>query len=153
MQIQLPFFPASTKLINPTLGFYESDGLVQYIHIGSPIFCHKKDDLSSYRYICGNLIHNRLCTITELSRALGVNRRNIERYAQSVRDKGPDYFFQKEDHRGQCHKMTPETVEKAQALLDSGISQLKTARQLGVSESAIRYHLKKGSLKKKPLNR
>ncbi len=150
MQMQLPFFPASTKLVNPTLGFYESEGLVQYLHLGSPIFCHQKDDLSSYRYVCGNLIYNKLCTVSELSRALGVNKRNIERYAQSVRENGPGHFFQKEDRRGQCHKMTPEILEKAQGLLNSGMSQLKTGRELGVSESSIRYHLRKGTLKKKP---
>lgn len=150
MQMQLPFFPASTKLINPTLGFYESEGLVQYLHLGSPIFCHQKDDLSSYRYVCGNLVYNRLCTISELARALGVKKRNIERYAQSVREHGPGYYFQKEDHRGQCHKMTPDVVNKAQQLLDLGRSYSKTARELGVSESSIRYHLVKGTLKKKP---
>jgi len=38
---------------------------------------------------------------------------------------------------------------QAQHLLDDGISQLKTAKILGVSESSIRYHLKNGNLKKK----
>lgn len=150
MQMQMPFYPSSTKLINPTLGFYESNGLVQYLHLGSPIFCHKKDDVSTYRFICGSLVYNGLCTISELAKALGVKKRNIERYAQAIRENGTSHFFQKEDRRGQCHKMTPDIVDKAQDLLDSGISQLKTAKELGVSESSIRYHLGKGTLKKKP---
>ena len=150
MQMKLPFYPTSTKLINPTLGFFEMNGIVQYLHIGEPIYCHRKDDLASYRYICGNLIFNKLCTISELARALGVNKRNIERYAKSVQENGTSHFFHKEDRRGQCHKMTPDIVEKAQAFLDLGHSQQKTANELSVSESSIRYHFRKGNLKKKP---
>ena len=150
MQMQLPFFPASTKLINPTLGFYENEGLVYYLHNGSPIFCHKKEDITAYRYICGNLVFNKLCTAVDLAKALGVNRRNIERYTAAIRENGQGHYLNKKDRRGQCHKMLPEVLVKAQELLDSGLSQLKTAKTLGVSESSIRGHIKKGSLKKKP---
>jgi len=44
--------------------------------------------------------------------------------------------------------MTPEVLIEAQNLLDSGKSQLETAKKLGVSENTIRYHLGKGTLKK-----
>ena len=149
MQMQLPFYPASTKLINPTLGFYENEGLVYYLHNGSPIFCHKKEDITAYRYICGNLVFNKLCTAVDLAKALGVNRRNIERYAASIRENGPGHYLNKKDRRGQCHTMTPEILKEAQELLDAGKSQLKIAQTLGVSESSIRGHITKGNLKKK----
>jgi biotin operon repressor len=149
MQMQFPFFPASTKLINPTLGFYENEGLVYYLHNGSPIFCHKKEDITAYRYICGNLVFNKLCTAVDLAKALGVNRRNIERYAASIRENGPGHYLNKKDRRGQCHTMTPEILKEAQELLDAGKSQLKIAQTLGVSESSIRGHITKGNLKKK----
>ena len=147
--MQLPFFPSSTKLINPSLGFYEEKGFVYYLHNGSPIYCHKKDDLNSYRYICGNIVFNGLCGASELAKALGVNKRNIERYAKAIKEKGTEYYFHKEDKRGQCHKMTSEKLIEAQRHLDSGKSQLKTADELGLSESCIRYHLRQGNLKKK----
>jgi len=150
MQMQLPLFPPSTKLINPTLGFYENEGFVYYLHNGSPIFCHKQEDILAYRYICGNLVFNRLCTAVDLAKALGVNKRNIERYAVAIREHGIGHYLNKKDRRGQCHKMTPDILEKAQGLIDSGKSQLKTARTLGVSESSIRNHIKNGNLKKKP---
>jgi hypothetical protein len=88
MQSQLPFFPDSTRLINPTWGIFENDGFVYYLHNGNPIYCHSKDDLKAYRFISGNLVVNQLCTITELSECLGVNRKNIERYAKDFREKG-----------------------------------------------------------------
>jgi len=80
MQMQLPFFFSKVKLINFSLGFYQDNGLVYYLHNGSPIFCHKKDDVRSYRYISGNLIINGLCRIKELSGVFDVNKCNIERY-------------------------------------------------------------------------
>lgn len=147
--MQLPLFPASTKLITPTLGFYEDGEVVYYLHNGSPVFCHNKEDVSSYRFICGNLVVNELCTAAELARALGVNPRNTERYASKIRENGTGHYFHKKDKRGECHKMTPEVLSQAQQLLQSGKSQLKTAKTLGVSESCIRDHIKKGNLKKK----
>jgi len=45
--------------------------------------------------------------------------------------------------------MTPAKIEKAQKLLDLGYSQQGTAKAIGVSESAIRYHIKANTLKKK----
>ena len=83
MQMQLPFFPTNTKLINDTLGFREQDGTVYYLHNGNPIFCHSKDDLNGYRFQLANVVVNKLCTIGELSSALGIGRKNIERYVKA----------------------------------------------------------------------
>jgi transposase len=151
MQMQLPLFPVATKLINPTLGFYKENGFVYYLHNGSPIYCHKEGDIKGYRYICGNLVYNRLCTAPELAKAFGVNKRNIERYAKVLKDNGTDYYFHKVDRRGECHKMTQEKMDRAQELLYQGKPQLAIANELGVSESSIRYHLRNGNLKKKLL--
>ena len=61
---------------------------------------------------------------------------------------GMAYFFNRKETRGQCHKFTPEKIEEAQRLLNLGYSQQGTAKAIGVSESAIRYHIKAGTLKK-----
>lgn len=145
----MPIFPNNTKLINNTLGFRKQDDMVFYLHNGSPILCHQEDDLNNYRYILANLVENKLCTITELSKALGVNRRNIERYVKSLRDKGPDWFFHRQERRGQCHKLTEEKLAEAERLINEFYSVIDVARILGVTEGALRYHMKKGTIKKK----
>jgi len=66
MQPLLPFFPASTKFINSSVGFREQDGIVYYLHNGHPIYCHGKDDLNGYRFQIANLVVNNLCKICEL---------------------------------------------------------------------------------------
>lgn len=148
--MQLPLFPSSAKLINPTLGFLKTDeGLVQYLHNGSPIFCHSATDLHHYRYITANLVENGLCTIKEISSALGVNRRNIERYLKTLRTKGTDWFFNREEKRGSCHKLNAEKLQEAERLINSFYALSDVAKLLGVTEGTIRYHLKKGSIKKK----
>nr|NQU91430.1 hypothetical protein [Bacteroidota bacterium] len=149
MQHQLPIFPETTKLVNASVGIYAKDGFVYYLHNGSPVFCHAKEDRNSYRYILANLVVNGLCNATELGHAVGVNVRNVQRYAIALREHGMGYFFNREDNRGQCHKFTATIKEQAQSMLDKGDSQLHIAQALGISESAIRYHLGKGNLSKK----
>jgi len=146
MQLQLPFFPEHTKLINSTLGLFEKEGFVYYLHNGSPIYCHKKEDRNGYRFIVGNLIHNKLCTISEFHEALGEARKNIERYAMTFREKGAEHFFSRKETRGQCYKMTEELKKEIQTQLDSGKSQYRISKDCGISEAAIRYHVKNGNL-------
>jgi len=84
MQTALPFFPENTKLINATVGFRKLGENVYYLQYGKPIFCHEKNDHNGYRFCLANLIVNQACSIKELSDALGVPRKNIERYAIMV---------------------------------------------------------------------
>jgi len=149
MQMQLPLFPNSTKLINDCVGFFERDGFVYYLHNGSPIYCHDKNDLNSYRYIVANLIVTKLCAPSEIGKALCVSNRNIQRYAKTLREKGTDWFFKREEKRGDAHKLTSEMLEEAQRLINKFYSVVDVARLLGVTEGALRYHIKKGAIKKK----
>lgn len=149
MQMQLPIFPPTTKLINDSVGVFEKDDFVYYLHNGSPIFCHSKGDLNNYRYIIGNLVNTGLCAPIEIARALGVSSRNIQRYAKTLREKGSDWFFNRPDNRGSCHKVTGDVLKHAQKMIDDYYSVSDVAKLLGVTEGALRYHIKKGTLKKK----
>jgi len=149
MQQILPIFPDETKMINNQVGFKHLDSFVHYFVNGLPVYCHEKDDKNGYRFVLATLVNSKFCTISELSEGLGVPRKNIERYAKALKDKGMEYFFKRKETRGQCHKFTPENIKQAQEFLDSGYSQQRTAKLVGVSESAVRYHIKAGNLKKK----
>jgi hypothetical protein len=116
------------------------------MHNGSPIYCHSKNDLNCYRFIVGNLICNKLCTISEFHTALGEARKNIERYAKAFREKGAEHFFFRKETRGRCHKLTEELMSEVQQLLNEGRSQYYIAKKHGISDAAIRYHVKKGNL-------
>jgi predicted DNA-binding transcriptional regulator YafY len=152
MQTWLPFFPENTKMINAFVGFVEINGTVHYMLGGKPLYCHDKDDRNVFRFVIALLVKNESCTIKELSDALGVPRKNIERYAKAYRDHGASHFFERKETRGQCYKMTPEKITAIQSDLDRGSSIYRTALNQDISESAINYHIKKGNLKKKLLS-
>jgi hypothetical protein len=90
-----------------------------------------------------------LCSITELTEALGEGRKNIERYAKTFREKGASHFFSRRETRGQCYKLTESLRSEIQSCLDEGKSIYRISKDKSVSEAAIRYHIKKGNLKKK----
>ena len=67
---------------------------------------------------------------------------------KALREHGADYFFNRQERRGQCYKMTAEKLSSIQGDLDSGLSIYRTALNNDMSESAINYHIKHGKLKK-----
>jgi hypothetical protein len=148
MQMQLPIFPSSTKLLSATWGVLQKGDSVYYLHNGSPVYTHHKDDINTYRYVTATLIVNNSCCATKLGAVFGVSVRNFQRYAKRLRASGADAFFNPIDHRGRCHKMTPDKLTAAQQYLDQGYSQQRTGKAIKVNEATIRYHLRKGSLKK-----
>jgi hypothetical protein len=148
MQMSLPIFPESTVLVNHQFGFRRQDDFVYYMLNGKTIYCHEKADHDTYRFILACIINNGLCTKAELSKALGINRKNLDRYCKAYKEKGTDCFFNRKDNRGQCYRFTEDKHTTAQELLDSGVLPAQIAKRIDVSESAIRYHLKLGNLKK-----
>lgn len=148
MQMQLPLFPQSVKLINATVGVFQKEDMVYYLHNGSPVFCHHRDDLNNFRYILAQLVVNGLCKCHEIGKALAISDRNVQRYAKTLREKGSDWFFNRVEHRGECYKLNAASMEKAQRLLDAYWPAAQIARELNVSEGALRYHITKGTLKK-----
>ena len=148
MRLQLPFFPAGTKLINETLGIREKNGIVYYLHNGDPIFNHPKHDLNSFRFVLANLIVNKLCKVYELSKATGIDRYIIEYYVKAYQEQGITYFFTHKSRLGQYYKMKPDKLSAIQADLDEGLSIKRTALNHGVSVTTINKHFKYGNLKK-----
>lgn len=61
MQMQLPIFPMHTELLSPTWGVFQESDSIYYLHNGSPVYTHHKDDLNTYRYVTATLIVNKSC--------------------------------------------------------------------------------------------
>lgn len=149
MQLQLPLFPGGATLISDCLGVYEKEGLVQYIVNGLPVYAHAKDDLKSFRYITSNFIHQGLCRKTEVQRCFHVSEDSVQRAYKKFVDKGEVGFFGDDARKGTAYKITGDRRLRIQAKLDKGQSVNSIAKQEGVRESAIRYGVKQGYLKKR----
>jgi hypothetical protein len=61
MQMLLPIFPISTKMLSDSRGVFEKDNMVYYLHCGMPVYIHDKSDMPNFRYITANLIHVHAC--------------------------------------------------------------------------------------------
>jgi len=149
MQLQLPFFPAEAKMISPCVGVYENEGLVYYIVNGLPVYTHGKDDLSAFRFITSNFITRGLCRKSEVQRCFGVSEDSVHRYWKKFKEQGEEGFFGVDKRLGgKAHKILGEKRLRIQSKLDKGQSVLSIAKEEGVRESAIRYQISQGYLKK-----
>jgi transposase len=149
MQLLLPIFPADTTLINASVGVYERDGLVQYLINGLPVYSHAKDNNDAFRYITSNFIHQGLCRNVDIERAFGVSEDSVSRALKKFETKGETGFFGPDARHGKAYKITGSKREQIQTKLDTGQSNYSIAKEEGVSESAIRYGIKHGYLKKR----
>ena len=148
MQLILPIFPAGTELLNAQLGVFTKDGLVTYVHCGVPIFSHAKDDHKGFRYITSKFIRQGLCRMTEVSDIFHVSYDSVKRYVRKLDDEGERGFFGPDNRRGSCYKLLPAVIARMQKYIDAGKSNSEIARLEDVTEGAVRYAMKKGSLKK-----
>jgi hypothetical protein len=149
MQLHLPIFPADTKLINSDLGVYEQDGLVHYLISGLPVYAHAKDDIDAFRFITSNFIHHGLCRKVDIERAFGVSEDTVGRAYKKYVTKGEAGFFGPDARHGSAHKIVGDRRARIQEKLDRGQSVNSIAKEEGVRESAIRYAIKQGYLKKR----
>ncbi len=151
MQLKLPLFPRGCTLISDCLGVYEKDGLVQYIVNGLPVYAHPKEDLKAFRYIMSNFIHQGLCRKTEVERCFHVSEDSVQRAYKKFVEKGEEGFFGHDARKGTAYKITGDCRLRIQSKLDKGQSVNSIAKQEGVRESAIRYGVKQGYLKKREI--
>lgn len=153
MQLQFPLFPVGATLISDCLGVYEKDGLVQYIVNGLPVYAYPKEDLKAFRYITSNFIHQGLCRKTEVERCFHISEDSVRRAYKKFVEKGETGFFGDDARKGTTHKITGECRIRIQNKLDKGQTVNSIAKQEGVRESAIRYGIRQGYLKKLQVGR
>jgi len=149
MQLLLPIFPADTTLINANVGVYERNGIVQYLINGLPVYSHSKDDKDAFRYITSNFIHQGLCRNVDIERAFGVSEDSVTRALKKFTTKGEAGFFGPDARHGKAYKIVGSRRERIQTKLDKGQSVYSIGKEEGVRESAIRYGIKQGYLKKR----
>lgn len=148
MQLKLPIFPKDAKLISPSVGVCERDGLVQYIVNGLPVYAHSADDYRAFRFITSNFIAQGLCRKVDVQRAFCVSEDSVWRYYNKFKKEGAEGFFGADARKGRPYKIVGEKRQRIQMKLDKGQSINSIAKEEKVRESAIRYQIKMGYLKK-----
>jgi hypothetical protein len=72
----------------------------------------------------------------------------VARWHKKFVEKGAEAFFGDDARRGHAHKLVGEKRQRIQNKLDKGQSVNSIAKEEGIRESAIRYAVKVGHLKK-----
>lgn len=136
-------------MISDCVGVYEKGGNVQYIVNGLPVYAHSQEDLNAFRFITSNFITRGLCRKVDVQRCFGVSEDSVHRYWKKYREEGEEGFFGVDKRLGgKAHKIVGQKRLRIQQKLDKGQSVLSIAKEEGVRESAIRYQIKQGYLKK-----
>jgi hypothetical protein len=138
--------PADAREINAVVAVLERDDQVAYFASGVPVFMHRSDDVVGQRVARVQLMALGLARQEELSTALQVNRTTLYRQQRKVQAHGVlGVVDGKRGPRGP-HRVTADTRTRAEVLLAAGRSIRQTARELGVTEGAIRHAIRRGEL-------
>lgn len=151
-QLQLPVFPVGATAINGELAFERRDDQVVYFNGHLPVFTHSTQDVASFRFYTTQLIVNGTASQGEIVKAFGVPLTTVKRCCRLYRERGARGFF-KPPARRQGHRLTPEMLVAAQALLDEGKTVPTISAQLGILASTLHKAIDDGrlkQLKKKP---
>jgi hypothetical protein len=149
MQLKLPIFPSETIFLSDCVGIYTIDGIVQYIINGLPAYSHATEDLNGFKFITCTLIKQHLCSQAEIERGFNITEGFVQRYYKKFVKHGAQAFYAEKHTKGTPHKIVGEKQERIQLKLNKGQSVNSIAKQEKVAESAIRYQIKQGYLKKK----
>lgn len=139
-------FPVGTTAINTELAFERREEQVVYFNGHLPVFTHTTKDLASFRFFTTQLIVNGTASQGEIVQAFGVPLTTVKRCCRLYRERGAGAFF-KPPARRQGHRLTPEKLALAQALLDEGQPVPAISAQLGILASTLHKAIDGGRLK------
>ena len=148
-QIQLPIFPAGGTSITADLAFECRDGQVFYFNGQLPVFSPAANDVASFRLFTTQLIVNGSASQAQVSRAFGVPLITVKRMCKKLRQQCAKGFFAPPPPPAKGHKLTPELIIEAQALLNEGLSIPAVGAQLGVLPNTLHKAISYGRLQKK----
>ncbi len=147
-QLMLPFISAGVTNINSLITVWELEGSWHYFFGIYPIYSHRPDDQRMFRLTIANLIESGACRQIEIISAFGISKSGVIRAQRKLRMHGPDAFFiERRGYRTGGTILTPEILDRAQRLLDDGVSKKDVAEELHVKYDTLRKAVYDGRLK------
>ncbi len=150
--IELPLLPEEAITLSPRWAVIETPEDLVFLNASGPLMRCSCNDETAKRYIGAVVMRQGVAKGEDLAAVLGVHRSTLFRNQKLYREGG---LAALRDGRGQgaprrAHKLTDEVLPIAQACLDPGRSQSQAAREVGVSETAIRPAIKTARLRRGP---
>ena len=138
--------PPAARIVSTRLAIlFDEERLVVY-SAADPIYTCRRDDQDGLRLAAGMLSHLKLADDTAIAGALGINRETVRRNRNLLSEGGVDAIRSQRTGPKGAFKLTEDVRSLAQGYIDEGWSVRRTARELGLSEGALRYASRQGKL-------
>jgi hypothetical protein len=150
--IELPLLPEEAITLGPRLSVIETAEELVFVNASGPLMSCSRNDTTAKRYLGAVFMTQGLAKGEDLAAVLGVHRSTLFRNQKLYREGGLEAIRDGRGHGAprRAHKLTDDVLPIAQARLDKGGSQSAAAREVGVSETAIRHAIKTGRLRRHP---
>ena len=125
----------------------DDERLVAY-SAADPIYTCRLDDADGMRLAAGMLSHLRLAPDTALAEALGMNRETVRRHRKRFEQGGVEGVRGRTGGPRAPWKLTEAVRVRAQCCLNQGWSIHRAAREVGLTEGALRYAIRQGRLRR-----
>jgi transposase/regulator of replication initiation timing len=146
-QLLLPFLSSEITYINGRVTVYQKEDEWTYFLGDYPIYSHKADDLRLFRLTIAQLIESGACRQADIIEAFGVSKSSVIRAQNKYRDGGSEAFFNTKSGSKKCGTvLTPKVLERAQKLLDEGLTRKETAEKINVKYDTLRKAINDGRL-------
>jgi transposase len=140
LQLSLPLVPENAILLSDKLAFLNMNGFIHFFNATGIIYRCLDNDKESLKFALGMFSELKLANAKDLSNSFGVSVSTIYRYKDRF-NKGFNSPIQGCAQPG-FTKLNNEIIKDAQKYLDDGFSIRFAAKQLNISEGAIRYAIK-----------
>lgn len=146
-QMILPLIPKGATQINGLVNVWHDGDKWTYFYGTFPIYSHKANDTRMFRMITSQLIESGACKQVHIIKTFGVSKRSVIRAVKKFREGGAEAFFKRRKGKRRGTVLVPEVLEKAQNMLDQGISRKDISEALQVRYDTLRKAINDGRLK------
>jgi hypothetical protein len=150
LQARLPLIPVGARQVSAELALHVADGRAVFFHAGGPIFVFDPND-SEARRLAAAVLSSRdvaLAPPVALARALGMSRSTLFEARKRYQEAGAAGLRSGKSGPKGPHKLKDRVLVRAQKLLDARRSNGAIAKELGVTEGAIRHAIRRGWLRR-----
>ncbi|OFZ42297.1 MAG: hypothetical protein A3K25_03365 [Planctomycetes bacterium RIFOXYB12_FULL_42_10] len=145
-QLMLPLISPGASRISDLISVYRDDKRWTYYFGLHPIYVHEGTDVRMFRAVTAMMIASGTCRHVDIIKAFGVSKSSVNRALKKLREGGFEAFFEERSGGRKGSVLTPQVLEKAQALLDKGVSRQDTSEELEIMPDTLRKAISDGRL-------
>jgi len=149
LQRSLAVIPPAARIVSPRLAILLTDEELVAFSASDPIYRCSRDDREGMRLAGAMLSDLKLAGVTALAAALGVSRETIYRNRKLYVEGGVEALREGPRRPKTPHKLTEPVQIRAQRCLDEGWTVSRAAKEVGLTEGALRLAISQGRLQRR----